>query len=42
MEIWKDIVFKENDIVWDYTGLYQISSEGRIKSLEKIIHEIIY
>ncbi len=36
MEIWKDIVFEENGVKYDYTGLYQVSSEGRIKSLEKI------
>ena len=32
-EIWKDIYFWENGIEWDYTGLYQISNFGRVKSL---------
>ena len=33
MEIWKDIYFIENDILYDYRGLYQISSYGNVKSL---------
>ena len=32
-EQWKDIYFEENDVVYDYTGLYQISNFGRVKSL---------
>ena len=32
-EIWKDIYFIENNIEWDYRGKYQVSSHGRIKSL---------
>ena len=32
-EIWKDIYFIENNVVYDYRGLYQISSFGRVKSL---------
>lgn len=31
-EIWKDICFEENGIIYDYTGLYQVSNYGRIKS----------
>ena len=39
MEIWKDIYFKSlNDgKIYDYRGLYQVSSEGRVKSLQRII-----
>ena len=33
MEVWKDIYFIENGIEYDYRGLYQVSSEGKIKSL---------
>lgn len=32
-EIWKDICFIENGIIYDYKGLYQVSNLGRIKSL---------
>lgn len=32
-EIWKDIYFIENDVIYDYRGLYQISNFGRVKSL---------
>ena len=31
-EIWKDIYFEENGVIWDYRGLYQVSNFGRIKS----------
>ena len=35
-EIWKDIHFIEsNGIEYDFTGLYQISNLGRVKSIEK-------
>ena len=37
-EIWKDIYFIENGIVYDYRGLYQVSDLGRIKSLTKTIY----
>ena len=33
-EAWKDIHFWENGIKYDYCGLYQISSFGRVKSLK--------
>lgn len=33
MEIWKDIYFEEDGIIYDYKGLYQVSNTGRIKSL---------
>ena len=32
-EHWKDIVFEENGIVYDYRGLYQVSNLGNVKSL---------
>ena len=32
-EQWKDVYFIENGIEYDYRGLYQVSSEGRVKSL---------
>lgn len=34
-EIWKDVIFKENNKIFDYFGLYQISNLGRIKYLPK-------
>lgn len=33
-EIWKDIYFIDNGIVYDYKGLYQVSNMGRVKSLK--------
>lgn len=33
MEKWKDIVIKKNDVIHDYTGKYQVSNLGRIRSL---------
>ena len=42
-EIWKDLYFIENDIEYDYRGLYQVSNFGRVKSLwfdkEKILKQ---
>ena len=32
-EIWKDIYFEENGVVYDYKGLYAVSNFGRVKSL---------
>ena len=32
-EIWKDIYFEENGVIYDYRGLYQVSNLGRVKSL---------
>lgn len=31
-EVWKDIIMEKNGVVYDYTGLYQISNMGKIKS----------
>ena len=30
-EIWKDIVIERNGTLYDYTGLYQVSSLGRVR-----------
>ena len=32
-ELWRDIKFVNNGKVYDYTGIYQISSKGRVKQL---------
>ena len=32
-EIWKDIYFEEDGVIWDYRGLYAVSNMGNIKSL---------
>lgn len=32
-EIWKDIIVSINGKTYDYTGLYQVSDKGRIKSI---------
>lgn len=44
-EIWKDIYFIENGVIWDYRGLYQVSNLGNVRSLNYkgqigIIHNI--
>ena len=33
-EIWKDIYFTENNIIYDYRNLYQISNMGNIKKIK--------
>ena len=35
-EQWKDIIIEKNGIIYDYTGLYQVSNLGRVKSLDRI------
>ena len=35
-EIWKDIIIERNGEVYDYTGLYQVSNYGRVKSLDRL------
>ena len=35
-EIWKYIIIEKNGITYDYTGLYQVSSHGRVKSCDRI------
>ena len=32
-EIWKDIIIEKNGILYDFTGLYQVSNFGRIRNL---------
>lgn len=32
-EIWKDIIIEKNGVIYDYTGYYQISNMGRVRSL---------
>ena len=32
-EVWKDIYFIENGVIWDYRGLYQVSNYGNVRSL---------
>ena len=34
-EVWKDIVIKKNGVLYDFTGLYQASNFGKIKSCKK-------
>lgn len=34
-EIWKDIYFKDKNVVYDYRGRYKISNLGRIKSFPR-------
>ena len=34
-EAWKDIIIEQNGIVYDYTGLYQVSNLGRVRSFYK-------
>ena len=33
MEVWKGIIIEKNGVVYDYTGLYQVSNLGRVRSL---------
>ena len=33
VEEWRDIVIEQNGVVYDYTGLYQVSNYGRVRSL---------
>ncbi len=32
-EQWRDIIIEKNGILYDYTGLYQVSNLGRVRSL---------
>lgn len=36
VEVWKDIVIEKNGKIYDYTGLYQVSNLGRVRSLDRI------
>lgn len=33
-EQWKDIVIEKNGVVYDYTGLYQVSNFGRVRNIK--------
>ena len=35
-EEWKDIIIEKNNVTYDYTGLYQVSNLGRVRSLKYI------
>lgn len=41
-EIWKDIYIIENDIEYDYRGLYQVSNLGRVRSLIRYKNKYYY
>ena len=32
-EEWRDIIIEKNGVIYDYTGLYQVSNFGRVRSL---------
>ena len=32
--VWKDIYFYQNDVLYDYRGMYQVSSDGQIRSIK--------
>lgn len=32
-EVWKDIVIEKNGVLYDFTGKYQVSNYGRVRSL---------
>lgn len=34
-EIWKDIIIEKNGVLYDYTGLYQVSNLGRVYNSKK-------
>ena len=36
-EIWKDIIIEKNGVLYDYTGLYQVSNLGRVKNKNKTL-----
>lgn len=37
MEQWKDIVVVKNGITYDFTGIYQVSNLGRVRSVDRNI-----
>lgn len=42
-EIWKDIIIEKNGVVYDYSGLYEVSNYGRVKNSRtgKILKPVI-
>ena len=49
-EVWRDIYFEQDGVIWDFRGLYQVSNiGGKIKSLnyhqtgkEKIVIYLLF
>lgn len=35
-EEWKDIIIEKNGILYDYSGMYQVSNLGRVRSLDRV------
>lgn len=35
-EIWKPIIIEKNGVIYDYTGLYEVSNMGRVRSLDMV------
>ena len=33
VEVWKDIIIEKNGVLYDFTGKYQVSNLGRVRSL---------
>ena len=44
VEEWKDIIIEKNGVVYDYTGLYEVSNLGRVRNsrTERILKPTIY
>ena len=36
VEQWKDIIIEKNGIIYDYSGIYQVSNLGRVRSLDRV------
>ena len=35
-EIWRDIIIEKNGVTYDYSGLYEVSNYGRVRSLDRV------
>jgi hypothetical protein len=35
-EIWKPIIIEKNGVTYDYTGLYEVSNMGRVRSVDRV------
>ena len=35
-EIWRDIIITKNEVTYDYSGMYQVSNYGRVRSLDRL------
>ena len=40
-EIWKPIIIEKNEVLYDFTGMYEVSNYGRVRSLDRYIDTII-